>query len=400
MSRYNDGERGGVVKIRAKIEKIDNKTLAITEIPYGKTTATLIESIVKAQEAGKIKIRSVVDNTAQTANVIVYLLPGTSSDKTIDALYAFTDCEVSVSPNCCVISDNKPHFIGVSDVLRHNVDRTRDILGQELRIQLGEVREQLHFASLERIFIEERIYKDKGYEESENREQAIAHIRGRLEKFKDIFIREVTDDDIIRLFEIKMGRILKFNVTKCEEQIAAFHERIADLNSKLDNLTAYTIDWYASLKHKYGEAYPRMTVIRNFDSIQAAAVAEANEKLYIDREEGFIGTSLKKTNTSATARRSTTSSSSTRTAATRWSRCRKNFSSAKGIIHVDVFKRNDKRTVYNAIYQNGKGGTYYMKRFFVTGITRDKDYNLTPDSPEARSAGLPSTTTARPRWSR
>ena len=225
VSRYNDGERGGVVKIRAKIEKIDNKTLAITEIPYGKTTATLIESIVKAQEAGKIKIRSVVDNTAQTANVIVYLLPGTSSDKTIDALYAFTDCEVSVSPNCCVISDNKPHFIGVSDVLRHNVDRTRDILGQELRIQLGEVREQLHFASLERIFIEERIYKDKGYEESENREQAIAHIRGRLEKFKDIFIREVTDDDIIRLFEIKMGRILKFNVTKCEEQIAAFHER-------------------------------------------------------------------------------------------------------------------------------------------------------------------------------
>ncbi|WP_297067477.1 DNA gyrase/topoisomerase IV subunit A [uncultured Duncaniella sp.] len=384
VSRYNDGERGGVVKIRAKIEKIDNKTLAITEIPYGKTTATLIESIVKAQEAGKIKIRSVVDNTAQTANVIVYLIPGTSSDKTIDALYAFTDCEVSVSPNCCVISDNKPHFIGVSDVLRHNVDRTRDILGQELKIQLGEVREQLHFASLERIFIEERIYKDKGYEESENRDQAIAHIRGRLEKFKDIFIREITDDDIIRLFEIKMGRILKFNVAKCEEQIASFHERIADLTSKLDNLTSYTIDWYANLKHKYGEAYPRMTTIRNFDSIQAAAVAEANEKLYIDREEGFIGTSLKKDEYLCNCSSIDDIIIFYKDGRYKVVKVQEKLFVGKGIIHVDVFKRNDKRTVYNAIYQNGKGGTYYMKRFFVTGITRDKDYNLTPGLPGSK----------------
>ncbi|MBD5312916.1 MAG: DNA gyrase/topoisomerase IV subunit A [Bacteroides sp.] len=384
VSRYNDGERGGVVKIRAKIEKIDNKTLAITEIPYGKTTATLIESIIKAQEAGKIKIRSVVDNTAQTANVIVYLLPGTSSDKTIDALYAFTDCEVSVSPNCCVISDNKPHFIGVSDVLRHNVDRTRDILGAELRIQLGEVREQLHFASLERIFIEERIYKDKGYEESENRQQAIDHIRGRLEKFKDQFIREITDEDIIRLFEIKMGRILKFNAAKCEEQIAAFHERIADLNSKLDNLTAYTIDWYANLKRKYGEAYPRMTVIRNFDNIQAASVAEANEKLYINREEGFIGTSLKKDEYLCNCSSIDDIIIFYKDGRYKVVKVQEKMFVGKGIIHVDVFKRNDKRTVYNVIYQNGKGGTYYMKRFFVTGITRDKEYNLTPGEPGSK----------------
>ena len=384
VSRYNDGERGGVVKIRAKIEKIDNKTLAITEIPYGKTTATLIESIIKAQEAGKIKVRSVVDNTAETANVIVYLIPGTSSDKTIDALYAFTDCEVSISPNCCVISDNKPHFIGVSDVLRHNVDRTREILGAELRIQLGEVREQLHFASLERIFIEERIYKDKGYEESENREQAIAHIRGRLEKFKDIFIREITDDDIIRLFEIKMGRILKFNVAKCEEQIATFHERIADLTSKLEHLTDYTIEWYTTLKRKYGDAYPRLTAIRNFDSIQAAAVAEANEKLYINREEGFIGTSLKKDEYLCNCSSIDDIIIFYKDGRYKVVKVQEKLFVGKGIIHVDVFKRNDKRTVYNVIYQNGKGGTYYMKRFFVTGVTRDKEYNLTPGEPGSK----------------
>ena len=384
VSRYNDGMRGGQVKVRAKIEKLDQKTLVITELPYGVTTPDLITSILSAMEKGKIKVRKIDDNTSGTARILVYLQPGASSDKTIDALYAFTDCEVSVSPNCCVISDNKPHFIGVSDVLRHNVDRTRDILGQELRIQLGEVREQLHFASLERIFIEERIYKDKGYEESENREQAIAHIRGRLEKFKDIFIREVTDDDIIRLFEIKMGRILKFNVTKCEEQIAAFHERIADLNSKLDNLTAYTIDWYASLKHKYGEAYPRMTVIRNFDSIQAAAVAEANEKLYIDREEGFIGTSLKKDEYLCNCSSIDDIIIFYKDGRYKVVKVQEKLFVGKGIIHVDVFKRNDKRTVYNAIYQNGKGGTYYMKRFFVTGITRDKDYNLTPGLPGSK----------------
>ena len=381
VSRYNDGERGGSVKIRAKIEKIDNKTLAITEIPYGKTTATLIESILKAFETGKIKIRKVDDNTAEHANILVHLLPGTSSDRTIDALYAFTDCEVSVSPNCCVISDKKPHFIGVSDVLRHNVERTRTILGRELEIQLAEVKEQLHFASLERIFIEERIYKDREYEESENRQEAIDHIRRRFEPWLPKMIREITDDDIIRLFEIKMGRILKFNARKCEEQIAAYLARIDELNNYLAHLTDYTIDWYRKLKAKYGSAFPRMTQIRNFDNIQAATVAEANEKLYINREEGFIGTSLKKDEFLCNCSSIDDVIIFYKDGRYKVVKVQEKLSVGKGVIHVDVFKRNDERTIYNVIYQNGKGGTYYMKRFRVTGITRDREYNLTPGEP-------------------
>lgn len=387
VSRYNDGERGGSVKIRAKIEKVDNRTLAITEIPYGKTTATVIDSILKAFESGKIKIRQVVDNTAEHANILVYLLPGTSSDRTIDALYAFTDCEISVSPNCCVISDKKPHFVGVSDVLRHNTEGTREILGKELQIQLDEVREQLHFASLERIFIEKRIYKDKGYEESENRQQAIDHIRGRLEKYAKQFIREVTDDDIIRLFEIKMGRILKFNADKCDEQIAAFNARIEELTHDLEHLTEYTINWYERLKAKYGDAFPRRTQIRNFDNIQATSVAEANEKLYFNRSEGFIGTGLKKDdNTEIIGNCSSIDDVIIFYKDGRYKvvKIQEKLFIGKNVEYVAVFKRNDTRTVYNVIYQNGKGGTYYMKRFSVTGITRDKEYNLTPGEPGTR----------------
>ena len=293
VNRYNDGARGGKVRIRAKIEKIDNKTLAITEIPYGTTTGSLIDSIIKAYEKGKIKIRKVDDNTAKTANILVYLQPGTSSDKAIDALYAFTDCELPVSPNCCVICDDKPCFIGVSDVLRHSVNTTKHILKSELEIQLAEVNEQLHFASLERIFIEERIYKDKKFEESKSKEEAVAHIDSRLEPFKKDFIREVTFEDIVRLFEIKMGRILKFNSQQADENIAAYKEKIKALQNELDHIVEYTIRWYESLKEKYGSAYPRRTIIRNFDSIEAANVAEANEKLYINTEEGFAGTNLK-----------------------------------------------------------------------------------------------------------
>ncbi|MCM1138175.1 MAG: DNA gyrase/topoisomerase IV subunit A [Muribaculum sp.] len=387
VSRYNDGERGGSVKIRAKIEKVDNRTLAITEIPYGKTTATLIDSILKAFESGKIKIRQVVDNTAEHANILVYLLPGTSSDRTIDALYAFTDCEISVSPNCCVISNKKPHFVGVSDVLRHNTDGTREILGKELQIQLDEVREQLHFASLERIFIEKRIYKDKGYEESENRQQAIDHIRGRLEKYAKLFIREVTDDDIIRLFEIKMGRILKFNAEKCDEQIAAYNARIEELTHDLEHLTEYTINWFERLKTKYGDAFPRRTQIRNFDNIQATSVAEANEKLYFNRSEGFIGTGLKKDdNTEIIGNCSSIDDVIIFYKDGRYKvvKIQEKLFIGKNVEYVSVFKRNDSRTVYNVIYQNGKGGTYYMKRFSVTGITRDKEYNLTPGEPGTR----------------
>lgn len=384
VSRYNDGERGGAVRIRAKIEKIDNKTLAITEIPYGKTTATVIESILKAFESGKIKIRKVDDNTAEHANIIVYLQPGTSSDRTIDALYAFTDCEVSVSPNCCVISDNKPHFLGVSDVLRHNVEMTREILRRELQIQLDEVLEQLHFASLERIFIEERIYKDKGYEESENREAAVAHIRGRLEKFTKDFIREVTDEDIVRLFEIKMGRILKFNADKCDEQIAAFKARIDELNDNLAHLTDYTVAWFENLKKKYGDAFPRRTVIRSFDNIQAATVAEANEKLYINREEGFIGTGLKRDEFLCNCSSIDDVIVFYKDGRYKVVKVQEKMFIGKNVLYVNVFTRNDTRTIYNVIYQNGKGGTYYMKRFAVTGVTRDKEYNLTPGQPGSR----------------
>ncbi|MDE6178410.1 MAG: DNA gyrase/topoisomerase IV subunit A, partial [Duncaniella sp.] len=386
VSRYNDGERGGAVRIRAKIEKIDNKTLAITEIPYGKTTATLIESILKAFESGKIKIRKVDDNTSEKANIIIHLLPGTSSDRTIDALYAFTDCEISVSPNCCVISGDKPHFVGVSDVLRHNVDRTRDILRRELEIRLGELREQLHFASLERIFIEKRIYKEKGYEEAENRDQAVAHIRTRLEKYIKKPVRPITDDDIIRLFEIKMGRILKFNVAKSEEQMAAIEEKAADVEKDLASLTEYTIAWFERLKEKYGAGFPRMTQIRSFDNIQAATVAEQTEKLYIDREEGFIGTSLRKDEFLCTCSSLDDIIIFYRDGRYKIVRVADKLFIGKGVIHVGVFKRKDERTVYNVIYQNGKGGPYYMKRFRVTGLTRDKEYNLTPGEPGSKVA--------------
>ncbi len=382
VARYNDGERGGAVKIRAKIEKIDNKTLAITEIPYGKTTATIIESILKAFESGKIKIRKVEDITTDHACILVHLLPGTSSDRTIDALYAFSDCEISVSPNCCVISDNKPHFIGVSDVLRHNVEKTRDILRRELLIQLDEVNTQLHFLSLERIFIEKRIYKEKGYEESENREEAINHIRGRLEKYAKSLLRPVTDDDIARLFEIKMGRILKFNAAKCDEQIAALKARAEEINANLETLTDYTIAWFEGLKAKYGASFPRRTQIRSFDSIQAATVAEANEKLYINREEGFIGTGLKKDEFLCNCSSIDDVIIFYKDGRYKVVKVAEKLSVGKGVLYVNVFKPKDSRTIYNVIYQNGRGGTYYMKRFPVTGVTRDKEYNIIPGDPK------------------
>lgn len=381
VSRYNDGERGGVVKVRAKIEKLDNKTLAITEIPYGKTTGTLIDSILKAYEKGKIKIRKVDDNTAETALILVHLLPGTSSDKAIDALYAFTDCEINISPNCCVISDKKPHFLGVSDVLRHSINTTKAILQKELEIQLGEVRELLHFASLERIFIEERIYKDKEFEESRNMEEAIAHIDKRLEPWKPKFIRPVTDDDILRLMEIKMGRILKFNSQKADDLIASYNDKIKALLNDLKHIVDYTIKWYEDLKAKYGAAYPRHTVIRGFDNIEAATVAEANEKLYINREEGFIGTGLKKDEYVCNCSSIDDIIIFYKDGKYKIVKVQEKMFVGKNILYLNVFKRNDVRTIYNVIYQDGRGGIFYMKRFAVTGVTRDKEYDLTKGKP-------------------
>lgn len=384
VSRYNDGERGGVVKVRAKIEKIDNKTLAITEIPYGKTTGALIDSILKAFEKGKIKIRKVDDNTAEHALILVHLLPGTSSDRTIDALYAFTDCELSISPNCCVIADRKPHFLGVSDVLRHNVDTARELLRKELEISLSEVKELFHFASLERIFIEQRIYKDSRFEEGETIEEVIAHVHSRLLPFVKDLVRDITDDDILRLLEIKMKRITKFDSHKADELIASYLDRIAEIEGNLSRLTEYAIAWFESLKAKYGDAFPRRTVIRGFDNIEATQVAEANEKLYINREEGFIGTSLKKDEFVCNCSSIDDIIIFYRDGRYKVVKVAEKLFVDKNILYINVFKRGDERTIYNAIYQDGKGGTFYMKRFSVTGVTRDKEYNLTMGTPGSR----------------
>ena len=385
VSRYNDGQRGGCVKVRAKIEKVDNKTLAITEIPFGSTTRSITDSIIKAMEKGKIKVRKVDDHTSEHARITVYLQPGASSDKTIDALYAFTDCELSIYPNCCVIRDKKPCFISISDYLRYSVDATRELLRSELLIKRGEIEELLHFASLERIFIEERIYKDKEYEQARSFEAATAHIHKRLEPFADLFIREVTDDDVQRLYEIKMGRILRFNKDKADELIASYKDKIADINHKLSDIVAYAIEWYEELKAKYGEPYGRHTVIRGFDSIEAATVAEANRKLYINRSEGFIGTSLTKDEFIAPCSDLDDVIIFFRDGKYKVVKVQeKMFIGKKTIEHIGVYKKKDERTVYNVIYRDGKEGTYYMKRFAVTGVRRDQEYDLTQGTPGSR----------------
>ena len=384
VSRYNDGERGGSVKIRAKVGKIDNKTLVISEIPYGKTTSAVIDSILKANEKGKIKIKKVDDNTAKNVEILVHLAPGVSSDKTIDALYAFTDCEISLSPNCCVIKDDKPHFLTVSDVLRHSTDRTLDLLRQELLIQKQEQEEALFYASLEKIFIEERIYKDQAFENAKDMDAAVAHIDSRLEPFKPSFIREVTRDDILRLMEIKMGRILKFNSDKSNEFIAQTKREIERINHHLEFIVDYTIDWFTGLKEKYGKNYPRLTEIRNFDTIEATKVVEANEKLYINRQEGFIGYGLKKDEYVCNCSDIDDVIIFYRNGTYKIVRIAEKMFVGKDILYVNVFKRNDVRTIYNVIYRDGKVGYNYIKRFAVTGITRDKEYDLTKGTEGSR----------------
>ncbi len=377
VTKYNDGGRGGSVKVRARIEKIDNKTLAITELPFGKTTSTLISSILGAMEKGKIKIRKVDDNTSATAEIIVHLIPGTSSDKAIDALYAFTDCEVSISPNCCVIRDRKPEFLTVSDLLRYSVDHTQEMLHQELEIKLGETRESQMFASLEKIFIEERIYKDSKVEESKDMETAIRRVDTLLDPFRHMFFRDVTDDDLIKLWEIKMGRILKFNSEKADEKIARLDSEIARLEYDLEHIVEYTEQWYLHLKEKYGDRFPRHTVIRSFDSIEATKVAEANKRLYYDAEGGFIGTGLKDKEFRFTCSDIDDILVIYRDGTYKIVRVQEKLYVGKKIQFLGIFKKSDKRTIYNVIYRNGKHGNYYMKRFYITGLTRDKEYNIT-----------------------
>ena len=384
VSKYNDGERGGSVRVRSRIEKVDNKTLAVREIPYGKTVASVCDSIVKASEKGKIKIRKVEDLTSGNVEILVHLTPGTSSDKTIDALYAFTDCEVSISPNCCVIDDRKPHFLTVSDVLRKSVDNTRDLLRRELEIHRDEVRESLHFASLEKIFIEERIYKDKEFEQAKNMDAACEHIDLRLTPYYPQFIREVTKDDILRLMEIKMARILKFNSDKAEEQIARMKADIEETERHLANLVEYTVDWFRMLKEKYGKNFPRRTELRNFDTIDSTKVIEANEKLYINREEGFIGTSLKKDEFLANCSNLDDVILFFRDGRYIITPVADKKFVGKNILYANVFKKNDKRTIYNVCYRDGKDGTTYIKRFAVTSIVRDREYDVTQGTPDSK----------------
>ncbi len=386
-SRYNDGARGGKIRVRAKIEKLDSKTLVITELPFGKTTSTLITSILSAMEKGKIKIRKVDDNTSKTARIVVHLLPGSSSDKTIDALYAFTDCEVSISPITCVIRDQKPEFLTVTELLQDSVDRTRDILRRELEIALGETREQQMFCSLEKIFIEERMYKDEEVERAPAMEVATRRIDTLMEPFKPSFYREITDEDLVRLWEIKMGRILKFNADQAEEKIARLDAEIARIQNDIANIDLTTEKWYLHLKEKYGASFPRLTTLRSFDSIQAAKVAEANCRLSYDPEGGFLGTALKEGDFLFTCSDIDDILVIYRDGTYKTVRVQdKLYIGKKGtkVIHLGIFKKNDRRTIYNLIYRNGKGGNYYMKRCNITGLTREKEYSLTKDLPGSR----------------
>ena len=384
VGKYNDGQRGGSLKVRAKIEKLDNKTLVIREIPFGKTTTTLIDSILKAIEKGKIKARKVDDNTAAEVEIQVHLAPGVSSDKTLDALYAFSDCEVNISPNCCVIEANKPQFLTVSDVLRHSVDHTKDLLRQELEIRKGELLEQFHFASLEKIFIEERIYKDRKFEQAPDVDSVCEHIDERLTPYYPQFVREVTKDDILKLLEIKMQRILKFNKDKADELMARIKEEIEQIDRDLANMVEVTANWFQFLRDKYGHEHPRRTEIRNFDTIEATTVVEANEKLFINRQEGFIGTGLKKDEYVCNCSDIDDIIIFYKDGKYKVIKVADKIFVGKNILHVGVFKKNDQRTIYNVVYRDGKKGFYFIKRFNVTSVTRDREYDLTQGTPGSK----------------
>ena len=399
VSKYNDGQRGGVLKVRAKIDKLDNKTLVISEIPFSKTTGSLIDSITKAVEKGKIKARKVDDVTSANVEILVHLAPGTSSDKTMDALYAFSDCEINISPNCCVIEDNKPKFLTVSDVLRHSVDRTMGLLRRELMIRKGELEEQLFFSSLERIFIEERIYKERKFEQSKSQDEVVAFIYSKLEPFKDqiftanidgkgnveySFHRDITRDDILKLLEIKMQRILKYNKDKADDLLLKIKAELAEIENDLVHMTDVTINWFEYLKGKYGKMHPRKTEIRNFDTIEVTKVVEANQKLYINRQEGFVGTGLKKDEFVCNCSDLDDIIIFYKDGKFKVTKVADKIFVGKNILHVQVFKKNDKRTIYNCVYRDGKQGDYFIKRFNVTAMTRDKLYDITQGTPGSR----------------
>ncbi len=378
VSRYNDGERGGVIKIRSRITRsADNKTLTITEIPYGTTSTGIIETILRANQKGKIKIRKVDDATAENAEIVVQLQPGSSSDKTIDALYAFTDCEVSISPNCCVIEDKRPIFTNVSTLLKKSVDHTRDLLQWELEIAKHELEEQYFYTSLEKIFIENGIYKEEGYEKSASKDKAIAFVDKALDPWKPKLLREVKREDIEKLLEIRMIRIIRFEVKKADELMKDLARRIKETEYHLTHLTDYTISWFESLKQKYGANHPRLTEVRNFANININAVVEANEKLYINRRDGFVGTALKHDEYLCPCSNIDDIIIFYKDGKYKVIKVADKVFVGTNVLHIAVFRKQDERTIYNVVYRDGKSGSYYMKRFAATGLVRDKEYDLT-----------------------
>ncbi|MFI8603924.1 DNA gyrase/topoisomerase IV subunit A [Cellulophaga baltica] len=378
VSNYNDGIRGGKIRVRAKISQLDKSTLVINEIPYGTNTSSLIDSILKANEKGKIKIRKIEDNTAADVEILIHLPSGLSPDKTIDALYAFTACESSISPLGCIIEDNKPLFIGVTEMLQRSTDYTVELLRAELEVQLRELEEQWHFASLERIFIENRIYRD--IEEQETWEGVIKAIDDGLKPFIKHLKRAVTEEDITRLTEIRIKRISKFDIDKAQQLIDSLEERIAEVKNNLEHIIDFTIDYFKNLKAKYGKDRERKSEIRIFDDIEATKVVIRNTKLYVNREEGFIGTSLKRDEYMAECSDIDDIIVMTKAGEMMITKVDSKTFVGKNIIHAAIFKKKDKRTIYNMVYKDGKGGPSYIKRFYVTGVTRDKMYDLTNGS--------------------
>lgn len=374
FTNYNDGLRGGKVRVRAKIKKVDNKTLVVTEIPFGTTTSSLIDSILKANDKGKIKVKKIEDNTSAVVEIIIHLAPGVSPDKSLDALYAFTDCEVSISPNASIIDGEKPRFIGVSEILRINTDNTVQLLKWELEIRLQELMQQWHFSTLEKIFIREEMYIDfKLYGDKEN---LYAYLYKRFEKFKKMFVREINDEDLHRLTQIQMIRITRFDSDKADELILKLEDEMEQVKQKLSNLIDYAIEYFKDLKKRFGEGRERKTEIKVFDNITATKVIIANKKLYVDPEEGFIGWGLKKSDPVNDCSEiddiiiffSTGKMMVTKVADKKFV--------GKGIVHADVWKKGDTRTIYHVMYQDGVGGPTMMKRFFVNSITRDTEYDL------------------------
>ena len=376
VSNYNDGKRGSKIRVRAKISQLDKKTLVINEIPFGTTTTSLIDSILKANDKGKIKIKKIEDNTAANVEILIHLPSGISPDKTMDALFAFTNCENSISPLCCVIEDNKPVFIGVSEILKLSTNHTVELLKKELEIQLNELEEQWHFASLERIFIEKRIYRD--IEEEETWKGVIAAIDKGLKPHIKHLKRAITEDDIIRLTEIRIKKISKFDIDKAKQFIESLEDKIAEVNHHLANLIEFSINYFKKLKQKYGKGKERKTEIRLFDDIVATKVVMRNSKLYVNREEGFVGISLKRDEYVADCADIDDIIIFRKDGIMMVTKVDAKTFVGKDIIHVAIFKKGDKRTVYNMIYRDGKSGPSYMKRFNVTSVTRDKEYNLTP----------------------